>query len=435
MAGKIFINYRRGDDPGFAQALFARLEQVFSPDQLFMDVDNIEPGLNFEHVLKEQIAACDVLISVIGKNWIGAEDERGSRRLDNPGDFVRIEIESALQLGKRVIPVLVGQAQMPRAEQLPDGMKSLATRNAVRLTHERFRSDAQGLINALQRALKYAEDAHLDVVRPSEEAKRIQPVEVEREVQDAQVGPPAKAEAERRGRKEALRNNAETRIHRSPSRRTLLIGGAAVGAIVLAFVILIRQLHTPSSPPVTPKLPATNNPPPAATITPPTTSPPQTIPSPPERSSFANATLLGQYGYWSAFSSVTNGKKSCFAATSPISSQATPPMPSRGAVYLLISTRPADNTKDEFSLIMGYQFSKMAPATVTIGSMVVELYTSGADAWLESPADEAPLVNLMRQSQNTAIVEGVSALDAHTKDTFSTKGFAQALDRVAQECE
>jgi hypothetical protein len=159
MAGKIFLNYRRGDDPGFAQALFGRLEQAFPPEQLFMDVDNIDPGLDFVRVLNDQVAECDVLISVIGKGWIDAHDETGARRLENPADFVRIEIESALAQDKRVIPVLVGQAQMPRADQLPETLKPLATRNAVRLTHERFRSDTGALIVALQRALKIAEDA------------------------------------------------------------------------------------------------------------------------------------------------------------------------------------------------------------------------------------------------------------------------------------
>jgi hypothetical protein len=141
MAGKIFINYRRGDDAGFAQALFAHLAQAFLPEQLFMDVDSIEPGLVFVRVLNDQVAQCDVLISIIGKNWIDARDEHGARRLDNPEDFVRIEIESALQQDKRVIPILVGQAQMPSADQLSDTMKPFARRNAVRLTHERFRAD------------------------------------------------------------------------------------------------------------------------------------------------------------------------------------------------------------------------------------------------------------------------------------------------------
>jgi succinate dehydrogenase hydrophobic anchor subunit len=159
MAGKIFINYRRGDDPGFAQALFGRLEQTFLPDQLFMDVANIEPGADFVRVLEEQVAQCDVFIAIIGKGWIDARDETGARRLDNPGDFVSVEIQTALKQDKRVIPVLVGQAQMPRAEELPEAMKPLARRNAVRLTHERFKSDVESLISAVQRVLKDVEDA------------------------------------------------------------------------------------------------------------------------------------------------------------------------------------------------------------------------------------------------------------------------------------
>ena len=153
MAGKIFISYRRSDDPGSAQALFAHLAQSFGAEELFMDVADIEPGLNFVQVLKDQVARCDVLIAVIGKGWIDARDDTGARRLDNPEDFVRIEIEFALKLGKRVIPVLVRQAQMPRADELPESMKSLAACNAVPLTHERFQSDTRDLIAALQRVL------------------------------------------------------------------------------------------------------------------------------------------------------------------------------------------------------------------------------------------------------------------------------------------
>jgi hypothetical protein len=157
MAGRIFINYRRGDDPGFTQALLSRLERTFTPDQIFIDIDNIEPGLDFVKVLADQVAKCDVVLTVIGKGWIDARDETDARRLDNPEDFVRIEIESALRQDKRVIPVLVGDAPMPNSKDLPDELKPLARRNAVRLTHERFRADADGLIKALERALEQAE--------------------------------------------------------------------------------------------------------------------------------------------------------------------------------------------------------------------------------------------------------------------------------------
>ncbi|MGA8764908.1 MAG: toll/interleukin-1 receptor domain-containing protein [Candidatus Sulfotelmatobacter sp.] len=154
MSGKIFINYRRGDQPGFTQALLGRLEQAFPAEQLFIDVDNIPPGEDFVQVMDSQVAKCDVLLAIIGNGWLDAKDERGSRRLDDPHDFVRIEIESALRQGKRVIPVLVHEARMPRPEELPEAIRPLATRNAVRLTHERFRADVQGLVKALQVGLQ-----------------------------------------------------------------------------------------------------------------------------------------------------------------------------------------------------------------------------------------------------------------------------------------
>jgi hypothetical protein len=160
MTGKIFINYRRGDDPGHTGRLFDRLQDAFAPEQLFLDIDNIAPGLDFVRVLHERVAECDVVLAVIGKNWIDARDANGARRLDDPDDFVRIEITSALSQDKRVIPVLVGDAHMPRPEQLPDALKPLARRNAVRLTYERFRADMQGLIKALQQALAEIEAAH-----------------------------------------------------------------------------------------------------------------------------------------------------------------------------------------------------------------------------------------------------------------------------------
>jgi hypothetical protein len=152
MAGRIFINYRRGDEPGFAGRLFDRLEQSFRSDQIFIDVDNIPAGHDFTDVLESEVAKCDVVLVVIGRAWLNAADEDGRRRLDNPEDFVRIEIESGLRQDKRVIPVLVNDATMPRSEDLPNSMKPLAKRNAVRLTHERFRTDADGLVKTLKAA-------------------------------------------------------------------------------------------------------------------------------------------------------------------------------------------------------------------------------------------------------------------------------------------
>ena len=153
MAGGIFVSYRRDDAKHAAGRLVDRLSQAFGPDQLFLDVDNIAPGLDFKKVLAEKVQACDVLLAVIGPGWLTSADERGSRRLDNPNDFVRIEIEAALVRDIRVIPVLVDGAPMPGEQELPDTLRSLADRNAVRLAHERFGADASDLTAALAKVI------------------------------------------------------------------------------------------------------------------------------------------------------------------------------------------------------------------------------------------------------------------------------------------
>jgi Trypsin-like peptidase domain/TIR domain len=157
MAGNIFISYRREDSAGFAQALFLSLERSF-PEKLFMDVEGIEAGQDFVQAIEEQVRACDAMLVLIGPNWLTARDDAGRRRLDHLEDFVRIEIDSALRFGKRVIPVLLQKAEMPRGDALPEALRPLARRNAFGLTHERFRTDAQGLIKALESALAEAEE-------------------------------------------------------------------------------------------------------------------------------------------------------------------------------------------------------------------------------------------------------------------------------------
>src|SRR5215475_8516460 len=119
-----------------------------------MDVDAIEPGLDFVKVLDEQVSGCDVLLALIGPNWVDAKNENGVRRLDDPKDFVRIEIASALKRDIRVIPILIDGAPMPREEELPVPLQPLARRNAVQVSHVRFGADTQGLVEVLQRIAK-----------------------------------------------------------------------------------------------------------------------------------------------------------------------------------------------------------------------------------------------------------------------------------------
>jgi len=155
MAGNIFINYRRDDSSGVAGRLHDSLAPKFGRDKLFMDVDNIPVGRDFEDYLNSQVAACDAMLAIIGPNWLTAKDETGQRRLDNPKDFIVIEIGAALARNIPVVPVLVDGARMPKASELPDSLKPLARRQAIEIRHANFNSDAEGLVKRLREALGY----------------------------------------------------------------------------------------------------------------------------------------------------------------------------------------------------------------------------------------------------------------------------------------
>jgi TIR domain len=149
MAGGIFISYRREDSQHAAGRLVDRLAQTFPRDQLFMDVDAIEPGLDFLEVINAKLADSDVMLAVIGPSWIDCRDEGGARRLDDPADFVRLEIETALKRRIRVIPVLVDGAQVPKADSLPETLRPLVRRNAVTIAHAKFGADTEALVRTL----------------------------------------------------------------------------------------------------------------------------------------------------------------------------------------------------------------------------------------------------------------------------------------------
>jgi hypothetical protein len=150
VSSKVFISYRRDDSAGHAGRVYDRLEREFGRDLLFMDVDAIPLGVNFIKVLRNEVAKCDVLLAVIGPNWLNVGDEQGHRRLDNPSDFVRIEIGTALQRDIPVIPILLDGAKIPRAEQLPDDIQELAVRNGLDVRNASFHIDMDKLIRALK---------------------------------------------------------------------------------------------------------------------------------------------------------------------------------------------------------------------------------------------------------------------------------------------
>ncbi len=146
---KIFISYRRNDSATSAGRIYDRLEGHFGQGQVFMDVDTIRPGVNFVEVVEQAVGVCDGLVAVIGSQWLEASDATGSRRLEDPADLVRLEIATALERDIRVIPVLVLGAEMPRETDLPEDLKGLAHRNALEVSDNRFRSDVEQLIEAL----------------------------------------------------------------------------------------------------------------------------------------------------------------------------------------------------------------------------------------------------------------------------------------------
>ncbi len=149
----IFINYRRDDAPGVAGRLYDHLARKFTRGRLFIDVDAIKPGLDFVKQLDTQVSQCDALLAVIGPHWLTATDSKGKRRLDDPHDYVRIEIASALKRDIPVIPVLIDGAEMPAEADLPEDLAPLARRHALELRHTRFASDADAIVSALHTVL------------------------------------------------------------------------------------------------------------------------------------------------------------------------------------------------------------------------------------------------------------------------------------------
>jgi TIR domain len=150
MTAKVFISYRRDDSAGYAGRVRDRLERELGRNLLFMDVDGIPLGTNFSKVLHEEVAKCGVLLAMIGPNWPDARDEHGNRRLDDPNDFVRIEIAAALQRNIPVIPILLEGARIPKADQLPEDLKELALRNGMEIRHASFQDDVNRLIRGLK---------------------------------------------------------------------------------------------------------------------------------------------------------------------------------------------------------------------------------------------------------------------------------------------
>jgi hypothetical protein len=170
--GGVFVSYRRRETSGTAGRLADQLANHFGTSRVFIDVDTIEPGVDFTEAIALAVEACEVLLAVIGPQWLTATDEQGRRRLDDPDDIVRIEIEAALARNVRVIPILVENAVMPRRQDLPENLATLARRNAFTIRHESFRYDAERLITSVEGVLETRDRARQEAARPE---KTVQP--------------------------------------------------------------------------------------------------------------------------------------------------------------------------------------------------------------------------------------------------------------------
>ena len=149
----VFISYRRSDTGPYARLLKEHLSSRFPGTPIFMDLDSIEAGLDFAEVIRGAVNSSLVMVALIGSRWATAVDEEGRRRIDDPADYVRFEIRTALEHGMRVIPALADGAKPPRAQQLPPDLRKLARLNALEMSYDRLEYDESRLAAVIEKVL------------------------------------------------------------------------------------------------------------------------------------------------------------------------------------------------------------------------------------------------------------------------------------------
>jgi len=163
--GKLFISYRRGDARGIAGRLSDTLGAYFGDDRVFRDIESIEGGADFGNVIEDSLQTADAVIVLIGPDWLALKDDKGQRRIDDPEDWVAQEIAVAMELKKPVFPVLVENASMPRADELPEKLKTLTRYNAISISDDRWKTDVERLAKIISFEIPSASERRLYWVR------------------------------------------------------------------------------------------------------------------------------------------------------------------------------------------------------------------------------------------------------------------------------
>jgi formylglycine-generating enzyme required for sulfatase activity len=225
----IFICYRRDDSAGHAGRLYDRLSAHFGDEQIFMDLDRIEAGEDFALLIEEAVGSCEILLALVGRDWLASRDETG-RRLDNPNDFVRLEITAALARDVSVIPVLLEGARVPRPQDLPEDLRPLTRRQAFELSDRRWRHDVGQLIDRLERVLarrraqreEEERRREAEARRQAEEDERLglAAVEEEQRKREAEEAERARREAEGRAPRTVETSPAARGVSASPTSPT-----------------------------------------------------------------------------------------------------------------------------------------------------------------------------------------------------------------------
>jgi TIR domain len=235
---RIFISYRREDSDIWVSRLVDELRRHFPPDEVFQDIVSIDPGANFRDTLEKALGSAAVMLAIIGRGWLSATDKQGRRRLDLPGDFVRLEVaESLRRPGVRVFPILVNGAEMPSEEDLPEPLKPLHRRHAFELTVRHWHNDVAELVQTLKRVQGLSDDRreeeadtrettpqetqrrNAEARAAQEEAERMAAQERAKKETEEGVRRKAAEEAHRKGEEESRRREAEERAAQEEAQR------------------------------------------------------------------------------------------------------------------------------------------------------------------------------------------------------------------------